>query len=649
VHGVRCHLIRLGCPVHPAELAAIVDRPAWASLPLPPADLSHATWCSADLTAHAYSWSNEGPTSLPVKVRGGIALTTGYSRGSLVAAVAAVDEPDQDELLAEAGGVWSAAYVTSGRLVVTTSYAGVDGWFHARSEDGSVWVGSRALLVHIASRRSSRPELDLIALAGLVNAGYMLTDRTPYAGTRYAGAGVTWSACMKHRDSRPEISSRPRHRPQRPDRASGEAGAAVAEALKSAASGLPSTSGPIRMGLTGGRDSRLIVAALVAAGKEVTTFTRGPDGNADVEVARRVARALSVPHKRVDRKGTKGDIFEVDPYARIRTAVVLCDGQISAYDATGGAGRTFAPTRLALSGSGGEMLRGGYAKIQAMSHNPRAGARWMETKTLYPAVGLLHPDLRKPYVDDVRGWLDRVSNSPLEAMSEFYLSQRTARWFGASRLGTSLAANARTLFLDDGVLTACFSAPIEGLANESVYRDALFSLRPDLRDVPYIGKRLICDARPPGDHEEWQRWVRRAPVPSSTTGIAGSSWRRHYGDEVAEILRTTISASHQSGLLIDSAASDAVPRAGVGDATTARTAWHAATAAAIGSESFYDPTTRHQHVAEVIIVATRLGEATSRDRGGRSLSERVRALGRRSSDLTRHVLARARRVAARGD
>jgi asparagine synthetase B (glutamine-hydrolysing) len=599
---VRCHLIRLGRPEQCEALAERVSRAALSSLPVHPRELQTDRWASQDGTAHLWSWSNESSMDpLQVVLGDGVLVTTGYMRRHVGAGLATVPA-DQDEELAGLGGIWSIAHVERRQVVAASSFAGIEGWFCCSPGDGDVWIGSRALLVHLAARRSSQPCLDHIALAGMVNSGYMVSDRTPYEGTRFTGAGTVWSASLGGADRLPDVQQRLRRRPDRTSDTTAS-GVAVADALRSAATALP-TDGSIRFGLTGGRDSRLILAALIAAGNEVTTFTRGPEESADVVVARRVADALGVGHERVDTKGAKGVAVEADPRLRIRNAVVLCDGQISAFDATGGAGTAFSSTRLALSGSGGEVLRGGYAKIHAGSRNPLAGVRWLRDNALFPATQLLDPGLVKAYEADVAHWVEAVETNPLQGLFDFYLEQRAARWFGASRLGTALAANARTLFLDDDVLAACFAAPLDALANERIIKEAMAILQPRLLDVPFVGKRLICDKARPKDLKALLHWEETAPVPATNSGVAGFTWRLHYGSEVAEVLDEAVVTSSLDGFF-RADHSEIVPPQGSDDAAVACRAWHAATAASLTQPSYYEGDMRYIHRPELVLVTPR--------------------------------------------
>jgi asparagine synthase (glutamine-hydrolysing) len=83
--------------------------------------------------------------------------------------------------------------------------------------------------------------------------------------------------------------------------------------------------GPVRLSFSGGYDSRLLLAALRAAGVEPELFVYGADGERDVEVARAVARDLGLHLDRIEKDAVPPPAPDAFPHAAER-ALVAFDG-----------------------------------------------------------------------------------------------------------------------------------------------------------------------------------------------------------------------------------------------------------------------------------------------------------------------------------
>lgn len=117
---------------------------------------------------------------------------------------------------------------------------------------------------------------------------------------------------------------------------------------------LPENDRPIVSDLTGGYDSRLLMAGLLSAGVSFETTVTGLENHQDVLVAERIAKEFGIPHSSLlPAQGCNKDIFE--------SAVRLSDGECDAFDYTNIlqthrylSGRF----SMSLNGSFGELARG---------------------------------------------------------------------------------------------------------------------------------------------------------------------------------------------------------------------------------------------------------------------------------------------------
>ena len=119
--------------------------------------------------------------------------------------------------------------------------------------------------------------------------------------------------------------------------------------------------GNIGMALSGGFDSRLLLAALDHIGIEPTLFVYGGSGDEDVKVARRVAASMKLPINIVD-KGTVNDLQAPLDDNSLARSISFLDGLPTDGAFDRGADRITRLEqvhggRLNLNGGGGEILR----------------------------------------------------------------------------------------------------------------------------------------------------------------------------------------------------------------------------------------------------------------------------------------------------
>jgi asparagine synthetase B (glutamine-hydrolysing) len=299
----------------------------------------------------------------------------------------------------------------------------------------------------------------------------------------------------------------------------------------------------VELSLTGGKDSRLVAAALVAAGVPFRARTHGFASHPDVEIAAQVASRLGVEHV-IATPSAPGDT--ADPLHRIRSAVLVGDGMISAFENVGYPD----PARsdvISIGGHGGEILRGGYAEVVAggavgggvaggsppagsgraipglhLAPLPRAAGRGLRQaaasaellrRMTARRLGLLRREVAAAYLVSLAPQAARLRHGPLTSLDDFYLVNRAGRWSAAARQAYLLRQDLVQPLFDDAVVSAARSAPLAYRVSGRLTRDAIAELRPDLLDIPFAGKG-----------------------PATKT----FDWRRDHGDEIAGFFREYI-------------------------------------------------------------------------------------------------------------
>src|ERR1700733_11865383 len=152
---------------------------------------------------------------------------------------------------------------------------------------GAVIISDRAMGAAWTADRLD--DHDPLLACALLNPGFPLGSATPFRGVS-ALSRSTIIQVLSGAASRNGADSPPR------PRGAGSA-AEVAAALVDAVTPLREVAQPVELSLTGGKDSRLVAAALVKAGVPVRGRTHGFADHPDVVIAAEVARALGIEHE----------------------------------------------------------------------------------------------------------------------------------------------------------------------------------------------------------------------------------------------------------------------------------------------------------------------------------------------------------------
>lgn len=367
-------------------------------------------------------------------------------------------------------------------LVATTTLTRQSPVYWARADD--IWlVSNRALLLARLLWHDDLPRYELSHLVPLIIDGYMRSRWTPYRGVELLGPeetltirdGVTRVA----RDSDP-----PECGTLAPTDAHREA---AMERLRLAVT-VPGKA--ITCALTGGRDSRLVAAALRSTGVAFQAFTRGAPDHPDVVIAQQVAHRLGIPHERqaslqeaVDPSG----VMTVDLAARTRQVLFASDGMVSAFEnidldrgSLGGIQE--------FGGSGGEALRGGFAKSVATDLRPTwEAATGFLLDRAHRFWRLFVPGALEVYTGEIRTWIatDRaLGHTPGASLDRYYTWYRTGRW----KAGFTAAGRANPVrhpLLDDAMTRFGLRIAPEAKAEHALVIALTTRLAPELRDVPY--------------------------------------------------------------------------------------------------------------------------------------------------------------------
>src|SRR5690348_4137017 len=229
-----------------------------------------------------------------------------------------------------AGTIWAESATVHARTGLTR----VDPVYLAEAA-GAVVVSDRACWAAAVTGRMGDPDA---AMAGaFLSLGYPVGDATPFRGVRALGGDRTLRLARGRpaggRLAGERAAGAEDEHPAEADRIAGAD--RVARALMEAVRPLGGADAPVELSLTGGKDSRLVAAALAAARVPFRARTHGFAGHPDVIVAGLIAGRLGVEHT-VTRPRPPGAPDEADVLGRLRAAVLVSDGMLSAFENLGG-------------------------------------------------------------------------------------------------------------------------------------------------------------------------------------------------------------------------------------------------------------------------------------------------------------------------
>jgi asparagine synthetase B (glutamine-hydrolysing) len=413
-----------------------------------------------------------------------LAVTGNPSRPSLGDGDRAVDRllaecsTDLDATLATLSPPFALAHWQRDRLRIAIDRCGLQHMYVREEADGTVWAASSSFAL---AALGATPDID--AAAEWLAAGHFVSERTFAREVRKLGPGEVLELDESVR------SSRVRPRPERAGHQDSEA--RYRAALLSAISAAGRESG-LAAELTGGLDSRAILAGRLAAGVEARSWTIGESDCADQRTVERLRHASPFDHLAIAVDGGAAHVAD-----RAREMHELGDGEVNALEY---APLLFAFERLggevavSLSGAGGEIGRAYYHA--AIRPHAEGGSEVSVDKLLAklsgataPVVAALSRDRFPQPLAPLRGAVERAleasrGQAPDVRLDDFYVRARMQRFGGRNTSTTGLFWRQALPFFDDRVVEATLALPTHRKRDGAALRSAIADWAPVLARVP---------------------------------------------------------------------------------------------------------------------------------------------------------------------
>ena len=464
---------------------------------------------------------------------------------------------DRADDVAVWSGIGSFALIgaTPDTLVAYTNQHRSEGLYWISTPTAIVVSNSAALLSMM--RGNGTPEYSHIGTAGFLMHGLPFTDSTPFTGVRTleAAAKLTADDRTDVRISFDEVEQ---------DESAGDVRAtaeSIASGLVDYANILAAGAGEVSAAITGGKDSRLVVSTLHAAGIDFSTYTNGLPESGEAAVGRRVTDALGVKHNLfsppVRRNAAGTSIIEARPETQAWNTLRSTGGIGNAFTILPDPGRKHlsTTTKANFGGQGGEIIRGGFAR--ELPINPSSAdamkaltSRWFNNKDL------LTPFAVEAVTADVQEHLDIADRDPVQAAFLAYVTNRTGRWLSTMRHGESVTSSHTTLLINNQMVRQLRTLPSQMLLGERIAHEVMSVLAPEIVDLPFFRDRWAFEQKGPDPSYKPETWEQREPYTAHDQPRAGYNWRAAYNKPLAAFFKQFVFAQNDSLLydLIDQAA-----------------------------------------------------------------------------------------------
>ena len=519
----------------PTVLCDEIKRRAPSYLGLESTSFKREKWYSASRRIALFSWTNEitreGQHDSPnLWVKGNRAVTmTGYSSDDVEVCIHRLlnqsSTAERRKFMARTGGLYTVCLADGEEDTVTiwNTITRIEPVYWCENSQ-YIFISSRALLAHLLCVNAATPEYDVKNLASFINAGFYNTEQTPYRNVKVLSpnselAVVRYRVTVTSMNDVEKMTAPPTHRSAVYDE--------IAEAFVKGLKPLKRHETVLHAGLTGGKDSRLIVAALQHVGAPFRTHTSGYPEHPDVVVAQRIAKMLNVPHTVNTPTSTSDSDQEYvthDVFQRTRDTLFVTDGMMYAYENISRP-RDFNPNAVKLGGHGGELLRGGFSRNLNRHHEENMMNFFRKKFMKYN--DMLRPEARKLYEKEIFDWIDLQREKhlkPMEILDKYYLYYRAGRWSAAARAAYTMESYLYQPFFDHRLVQLIQQIPAEQRVNEELIYNLLQRLAPELVDVPFAGDRWKFERNGPKKGEE-EKWRKRTPLTIDRTSRGAFNWR----------------------------------------------------------------------------------------------------------------------------
>ncbi|KRB81320.1 hypothetical protein ASE00_15120 [Sphingomonas sp. Root710] len=381
-----------------------------------------------------------------------------------------------------------------GTLIAFSDRAGLHQLFHGSA--GSYVAASRAALVAaVTGDRTPNPD----GLSWLPAMGYRAGTATAYRAVTQLAQGHVLTIGPDHQTIRPASSPVIGFSADRGYSPALDAvlDKGIVQARAAIRLGV-GADGPIDLPITGGKDSRVILALCLAEGlrDRLRLFTRGYAGHPDVIAGQGIAEALGLPHRREPPHGSDEPAYwsRAHFFGKLMAQTWQTDGMVGGWDLILGE-RVAAETLI--TGHMGEVLKA-YSK-RPLPEGILDPVAMVRLQAPFDPMGLLLPEARERLCEQLGDQMElarRDGAGEADLPDIFYYRNRIPNWLGAIRAIKSFERQPVVPLGAPALLGLAFRLTAEERKAELLHYKIVERCAPDLLGLPFAMQRW--DARLPG-------------------------------------------------------------------------------------------------------------------------------------------------------
>lgn len=448
----------------------------WQSAPSVFGTGAHWHIRSASLTAFAgYVWPTAGGWT-----------TEGSWTGQLA------DWCDRNELAKSTGrltGIYAVASLSAeGRGCVLSDPLGMCVLYLGETPEISVISTRASLTARLITARNKEPERDPIGAGWLAYFGSIVGDRTGFKDIRTIPQGSYAEIDRDHGLRLRSYSDAPWTATERSEPANADELISVVrhDLVRAVRTAVTLPAGRPSVDLTGGKDTRLILAILLSEDlcDQVTFRTVGSLSSRDAVLSQEIARQFGLDHQQGFSAGAvRARSSGLDFEDRVRIHASLTSGMLDAWDLQNA---PFGPpVEVRIGGLFGETLRTQYPGLPIM-RSPDEMVRRFREEMDFDALGLLRPELRHYYDRETAGSLlsdPSGAASPNDLLDAFPIRNPLRRKYGTTQEILD-AYRVTPLYSLAGLHTA-FALGAAGRRNELIHFTIMKDFCEQLTKVPF--------------------------------------------------------------------------------------------------------------------------------------------------------------------
>ncbi|MGE6294241.1 hypothetical protein [Aeromonas media] len=411
------------------------------------------------------------------------------------AGLEAAGKQDAESIFDDIAGSYNLVSITSKNgLIAFGDFSGTCPIYYT-SIDGVTCISNRASALH---NLKPKGEYNKFSMSWLIGHSNVFGDETPFAGINRITAGsyiksAIGSSNINLHKFKNQVWPASDDLEYIEDLSESEWDLIVEELVKNFRAANDNLDGQLRLSLTGGKDSRLVLALAIGAGLKdnVVTYTNGPEGSPEISCAKNIADLIGVPHQSNIRKTQViAQDFE-DSWQKLRYHTFRMESYICPWD--GATAGVLKGKSSDMTGFGGELYRGpgGHAKqfknLSFLKNKDAILSQFINYHQKMDPINILSELYKNAQIGWFYNWLEENSKAVrFDVLPEkFFVENRLSNWNGP--LAQNVIGRVKFMpLLSPKVARLVFKLSPESRNKEVFHYTVMAKLAPDLISMPFL-------------------------------------------------------------------------------------------------------------------------------------------------------------------